>query len=170
MFWFLAIYAGITSLSFLLFWDTHRKERSLVYQKALKSRLRRLSGPNSTRHGPISSIRSSLTAGGMRNPAETVVSDQEKGDVQAIRATMGGEKHIFQCSEGDQMQAKVSLRDINPFKPVWLCLRRRNNFTILIASGKSESLCRGFETVTNDTQACHSRTITLSRIWRRVHL
>jgi hypothetical protein len=144
MFWFLAIYAGMASLSFLLFWDTYRKERSLVYQKALKSRLKRLSGGSdstiTTQRGSRSSVGSCLTAGGIRNPAETVVSDKAKGEVQVKKATMGAEKHLSRCSEGG-LQAKVSLRDVNPFKPIWLCLRRRNNLTILIASGKSDPLC-----------------------------
>ncbi|KAK2465777.1 hypothetical protein APHAL10511_002321 [Amanita phalloides] len=100
IFWFLTIFAGVSCLSFLLFFkDTYRKERSLVYQEAFKS---------------------------VNNTTIPTFVDQEKG-----------ERELPHNSELDLMQVNVSLRDLNPFKPMWLILRRLNNLTILIASGLS---------------------------------
>ncbi|KAK2465780.1 hypothetical protein APHAL10511_002324 [Amanita phalloides] len=48
-----------------------------------------------------------------------------------------GEREPPHNSELDLMQVNVSLRDLNPFKPMWLNLRRLNNLTIVIASGLS---------------------------------
>ena len=39
--------------------------------------------------------------------------------------------------------AELSLRDVNPFKPIIIILRRWNNVVMLIASGKSALNARG---------------------------
>ena len=42
-------------------------------------------------------------------------------------------------SELNLTHVDLSLRDLNPFRPIWLGLRRMNNLTILFASGKFTS-------------------------------
>ena len=88
-----------------------------MYQKGLEARLR-----TST---------STATEGGEMS-AGTIAADSEKeGDRK---------EQSRHNSELDLTQVNLSLRDLNPFRPIWLGLRRMNNLTILFASGKSTSL------------------------------
>ena len=117
MFWFLTIFAGTSCLSFLLFRDTYRKERSLVYQEALKAQLTHFTTSTSTTTGET-----------IPGTGEIRV-DPEKGE--------GDLKE--QSRHNSELDLNLSLRDLNPFRPIWLGLRRLNNLTILLASGKSLS-------------------------------
>ncbi|KIL53809.1 hypothetical protein M378DRAFT_174556, partial [Amanita muscaria Koide BX008] len=96
--------------------------RSLVYQHALKSRLKHLQEAGNARK---SQAASSFTAGGTKSPGEMTIVDEEKG----IDA------------KPDYSQVKVSLKDVSPFKHIWHGLRRINNLTILLASGLSFAYC-----------------------------
>jgi hypothetical protein len=113
IFWFLTIFAGISCLSFLFFRDTYRKERSLLYQKALKARLKHL--PTSTSK-PTGDGETSIEIG------EETVADPEKGERDR--------------KEQSRHNSELSLRDLNPIRPIWFGLRRLNNLTILFATGK----------------------------------
>ena len=44
-------------------------------------------------------------------------------------------------TELDLKEVDLSLRDLNPFLPIWFGLRRLNNVAILFASGKSARSC-----------------------------
>ena len=99
----------MSCLSFLFFRDTFRKERSLLHQKALKSRSKQLPTSTST---PITDGETNVEIGEKTD-------DPEKG-------------------EGDRSRhhSELSLRDLNPIKPICFGLRRLNNLTILFATGK----------------------------------
>ena len=118
IFWFLTIFAGVSCLSFLLFRDTYRKERSLLCQKALKTRLNHLSTSTTTEDRKTSA-----------GTGEKTVVDSEKVEGNLKEQS----RHNFEL---DLTQHNLSLKDLNPFRPIWFGLRRLNNLTILFASGK----------------------------------
>lgn len=123
IFWFLAIVSGATCLSFLLFFnDTFRQERSLTYQNILNQR------PKETRNQSL---------------LEPLARDVE-ALIHSPKTNIESASTKKQTSEGsaanDVIQAPVpvirlSWKEINPFKPMALVLRRRNNVVILFASG-----------------------------------
>ncbi|KAF8621404.1 hypothetical protein AX15_007816 [Amanita polypyramis BW_CC] len=118
IFWFLSIVSGLSCISFLFFFrDTYRKERSLIYQGALKSRLK-----------DISLSRTTTIGDDARSPRKATMTDVEKGETEVKRED---------AAQPDLAQVNVSLRDLSPFGLVWSCLRRLNNFTILLSSGIS---------------------------------
>ncbi|KAM6493826.1 vacuolar DHA amino acid exporter [Amanita muscaria] len=125
IFWFLAIYAGLCCLSFIFFRDTYRKERSLVYQHALKSRLKHLQKADNIERTRKSSAASSVTADSTKSLGEMTIVDEEKG----------------MDAKPDYSQVKVSLKDVSPFEHVWHCLRRLNNLATLLATGLFFSYC-----------------------------
>ena len=86
-----------------------------MYQKGLEARLR-TSTSTTTEDGEMS--------------AGTIAADLEKGEGDRKEQS----RHN---SELNLTQVNLSLRDLNPFRPIWLGLRRMNNLTILFASGKS---------------------------------
>lgn len=111
IFWFLAIISGTSCLSFLLFFkDTFRRERSLTYQNVLRHRLKIDSIQNST------ALKNNL----MKNSKEVVDEEKQKPELPTTQALP---------------DIKLSLKDVSPFKPIWMILRRKNNLVILSASG-----------------------------------
>jgi hypothetical protein len=119
IFWFLAIVSGVACLSFLLFFnDTFRQERSLTYQNVLKQRLKEtrnqsMLGPHDVealKHSPETRVKDACT-----EKESSAANDVIQATVPII---------------------KLSLKEINPFKPLVLVLRRWNNVVILFASGK----------------------------------
>ncbi|KAF8625161.1 hypothetical protein AX14_011660 [Amanita brunnescens Koide BX004] len=145
IFWFLTIFAGISCLSFLLFRDTYRKERSLLYQKALKARLKHL--PTLT----LTITKDGETSTGDRT-GETTVVDSEKGEGDRKEPS----RHN---SELNLEQVNLSLMDLNPSREIWLCLRRWDNLTIFSASG----LLFGFNNMSAQHWTCDAG------IWNRVY-
>ena len=112
IFWLLAILSGIFSAGFLFFFkDTFRRERSLTYQSVLKQRFQSACTRSS-------SVDGNFMCGGT---SRTEIADLEKRDPPAP---------VLPAIE-------LSLRDVNPFKPLITILRRWNNVVMLIASGKS---------------------------------
>ncbi len=142
-FWFMAIFSGASFLTFLLFLkDTWRKERSLTYQNILRARLREL-GTGENKHA---SDHGKRTLG-----AETPLPDHASCVTEIVAAST--EKS---CHTADPLadtknttgvdsksvpptleipEIKLSFRDVNPVRPLWLVLRRTNNLIILLASG-----------------------------------
>ncbi|KIK51636.1 hypothetical protein GYMLUDRAFT_50454 [Collybiopsis luxurians FD-317 M1] len=120
-FYFLTILGGSVFLSFLLlFRDTYRKERSLTYQNVLKQKLRdvnrkKMLEREKTEHD------SDVTGASL--PPEEPTKDIEK---QAITAD-----DVSKIVP----EIKLGLRDINPFKPLLLTLRRPYNMVMLLISG-----------------------------------
>ncbi|KAF9265332.1 MFS general substrate transporter [Marasmius fiardii PR-910] len=118
-FYFLAATAGLVSLSFLfLYKDTFRRERSLVYQKALKHRLREEA------HKEMESKRKS-TSSDLDKRTEPDVEKQQG---------MHNKKDVLP-------NMKITWKDINPVQPLWRVLHRSNNFCVLLASGLIFAFC-----------------------------
>ncbi|RDB15304.1 hypothetical protein Hypma_004735 [Hypsizygus marmoreus] len=114
IFWFLAILSGGICLCFLLFFnDTFRRERSLTYQNVLKQRVRHATQrPVAARTGTAQSGSSSLGL-------STDIDPEKQSGIASVPLP----------------PVKLSLRDVNPIKPILLVLRRWNNLAILISSG-----------------------------------
>lgn len=134
-FYFLAVFTGLCIIAFAFFKDTFRRDRSLTYQLAL-TRLKQ------ERAAAARSETSSLSHVTVveRNP-DKWLSKPEKALVK------GGPKVTFQDVEAqtaalhdddtDVKEIKLSLKDLNPVKPIIAVLRRLNNLVILVASGTS---------------------------------
>ncbi|KAF9474590.1 MFS general substrate transporter [Pholiota conissans] len=111
IFWFLAIIAGATLISFITFFqDTFRCERSLIYQKVLKAHIR---------------------ANSLLPPAETLKKDTSdpvritgKDRVDSIKSDVDIEK------VAEKITAVEVLRE-----PLFQVVRRPNNLLILLSSG-----------------------------------
>ncbi|TFK31058.1 major facilitator superfamily domain-containing protein, partial [Crucibulum laeve] len=117
IFWFLTIVSGTIFIAFVLFFkDTFRRERSLTYQTVLKERLRAKSRTPSIDPIPVKSV----GAGVDIEKQEKVTSTMPTSNVESVLPVL-----------------KLSLKDVNPFKPIGLVLRRMNNLVVLFASGKS---------------------------------
>ncbi|KAJ7160911.1 vacuolar DHA amino acid exporter [Mycena filopes] len=112
-FWLLAVVSGLScSLILIFFKDTFRKERSLTYQNVLKSRLKS--------QAANASAETSCTATVAEKEPVAPSGDLEKQAEVVVPAIP---------------EVNLTLRDVNPFKPLWLVLRRINNLVILFASG-----------------------------------
>ncbi|KAJ7353399.1 vacuolar DHA amino acid exporter [Mycena albidolilacea] len=121
-FWFLAAVSGLSGVLILLFLkDTFRKERSLTYQNVLKSRLK----SHATR--PVAKSRTASIA---ERPSLPV--NLEKQQIPALRLF---DTHTVAAADVALREMKLTLRDVNPFRPLWLVVRRMNNLAILVASG-----------------------------------
>ncbi|KAF8989035.1 vacuolar DHA amino acid exporter [Cyathus striatus] len=112
IFWFLTILSGAIFVCFVIFFkDTFRKERSLTYQNVLKGRMR---------------------SRAMKSPQQSRSETPSKElDSHADIEKEGNIKDLQQ----EISDIKISLKDINPLKPIGVVLRRKNNFVILIATG-----------------------------------
>ncbi|KAF5376834.1 hypothetical protein D9757_008897 [Collybiopsis confluens] len=109
-FYFLAIIGGVVFISFLFFKDTFRRERSLAYQNALKTRLRESTMKGSSRE--VENRRAHSDTG----------KDLEKQDRLAEAMQVNPE-------------IQLGLADVNPIKPLAVILRRTYNLFMLSASG-----------------------------------
>ncbi|KAJ7889930.1 vacuolar DHA amino acid exporter [Mycena olivaceomarginata] len=121
-FWFLAAVSGLSGILILLFLkDTFRKERSLTYQNVLKSRLK---------SHATASVATSRTASIAEPPS--LPADLEKQQIPALRLS---DTHTVAAADVALREMKLTLRDVNPFRPLWLVVHRMNNLAILVASG-----------------------------------
>jgi MFS family permease len=137
-FWFLAIVAGLTFLSFLLFFeDTFRRERSRTYQSVLKRQMRDQASAQSSIKDTITDIEAA------RSDPQALKQniDTEKQDCTShLPAVPGGDPSAIQPT---LPVAQLSLNAVNPFKPLWLVLCRWNNFISLVTSGSSLLILHG---------------------------
>ncbi|KDR77434.1 hypothetical protein GALMADRAFT_155380 [Galerina marginata CBS 339.88] len=119
IFWFLALVSGTIFFAFAFFFqDTYRRERSLVYQKVLKQRLSNVPVPKT--NVPSMTGRGCLKA--------------NKSDVNiAMEST--GSKEMARDAIFPVPTPRLSITDVNPFKPLFLVVRRKNNFLVLLSSG-----------------------------------
>ncbi|OJT02082.1 MFS antiporter QDR3 [Trametes pubescens] len=143
-FWFLAIFVGVCFLLFIPFKDTFRRERSLVYQAALKRRI----AHDSAKASEASSL-SQITAVSRivpeaeksRSAAPEEGAKEGKDAIETLARDIDLEKQAQQAARIDAEalapvdEVKLSLADVNPVKPIVHVLRRMNNLTILTASG-----------------------------------
>ncbi|KAG1900636.1 MFS general substrate transporter [Suillus fuscotomentosus] len=115
VFWFLVIWGGIIFSAFLvLFKDTFRKERSVVYQNILNSRLRKKQSSEATDES--------------QNISKSKVGGENKTTSKDIEA----QRPVIPSAIKDM---KLSMVDVNPFPPYFSIVSRKNNLLILIASG-----------------------------------
>ncbi|EGN98142.1 hypothetical protein SERLA73DRAFT_55283 [Serpula lacrymans var. lacrymans S7.3] len=119
VFWFLVVWGFIILMAFLfLFKDTFRRERSLTYQHVLRMRMRERAHEHSKR--------STVTDRGHSTELDHAVPQ----DLEAQTKKSGGTPAPPALTE-----VKLSLKDVNPFPPLWKILKRKNNISILIPSG-----------------------------------
>lgn len=119
-FWFCTIDGGAVFLSFLLlFKDTYRCERSLTYQNVVKAKLREVAQKKSVEAAKAEFGSDDTGFGSSQNASK----DLEKQDITAIEAS----KIV--------PEVRLGLRDINPFTPMLLTIRRTYNIFMLLASG-----------------------------------
>ncbi|KAL4266522.1 MFS transporter superfamily protein [Pleurotus pulmonarius] len=138
-FWFMAIFSGASFLTFLLFLkDTWRKERSLTYQNVLRTRLRELAGDedkwvrgDGKKTSPSPDHASSVTEIAATSAGKSGLATDPMADDN--HTTVAGPKS--DSVPPDVPDIKLSFSDVNPIQPLWLVLRRPNNFIILLASG-----------------------------------
>jgi MFS family permease len=133
-FWLLAALLGIDLVLFTFFFrDTFRRERSLTYRRALARRRGRpvVLSPQPDAAADAESTKVPVVALDVVDTIESkekIVLGNGPSSPSSACATTGD----------DMMQAAeitLSLADVNPFPPLLLVLRRRNNVTTLIASG-----------------------------------
>uniref|UniRef100_A0A0W0FF27 Major facilitator superfamily (MFS) profile domain-containing protein n=1 Tax=Moniliophthora roreri TaxID=221103 RepID=A0A0W0FF27_MONRR len=130
-FYFLAIVAGLVSLSFLLlFKDTFRRERSLAYQTALKRHLKE----EALHEQKMMQKKMSVPSEDVRKTEKPATPPEVE-----VNANNDVEKQVEVHKKVQDM--KLFLMDINPIKPLWIVLRRPNNFCILASSGLLFAFC-----------------------------
>ena len=106
-FYFLAALGGILVVSFLFFKDTFRRERSSLYQSAVRRRIIRV----------IPSAQSPSTREGAAGRSSSGSAENPENAQQAFRGI------------------KLTASDLNPFPPMWLIMVRKNNLAIYSVSG-----------------------------------
>ncbi|KAI0823183.1 MFS general substrate transporter [Trametes gibbosa] len=145
-FWFLAIFVGICFLLFIPFKDTFRRERSLVYQAALKRRLAHdfAKGSEASSLSQITAVSRIVPETGKKaevEPTSDSTGTEGEGGIAALARDIDLEKQQKPPVPTDidaaepLEEVKLSLADVNPVKPIIHVLRRMNNLTILTASG-----------------------------------
>lgn len=121
-FYFLLICGVVTFLSFLiLFKDTFRHERSLMYRSALQ-RLAASKEPVQCSNESISTTQDSSI------PVKDI--EKQPQPLYAPDATP-----VLISTPGLE-NLRLSIQDINPFPPYFRILSRKNNVFILIANGE----------------------------------
>jgi len=126
-FWVLVIFGGISLATFTVFKDTFRRERSLTYQTVSRRLYRQRVKREDSLNGQ--ELRQAVEEKGGKQVFTK--SDMEKNDLESQRA-IPAHHHV---PEKDVQVVKLSLKDVNPFPPFIMILRRWNNIVILIASG-----------------------------------
>ena len=134
-FWFLVIFGGLSLLTFVVFKDTFRRERSLTYQSVLwRMRRQRMK-----------------TQAALRGQELEVVSASEKKTKEADSQEDSPGTPVSASNQNIQ-EIKLSLKDVNPFSPLIMVIRRMNNVIILSASGISMSRLLGYTLITSRLQ------------------
>jgi hypothetical protein len=133
-FWLLAADLGANLVLFVFFFrDTFRKERSLTYQRVLASRR---CAAASKRSSVVSDPAHELDS---KSKGEATVTAREASGISA-RPTAT----IASSQAGTQAGTEITLtfKDVNPFPPLLLVLKRRNNVVTLLPSGMQRALLR----------------------------
>ncbi|EPT00310.1 hypothetical protein FOMPIDRAFT_1123038 [Fomitopsis schrenkii] len=129
-FWFLVIFTGLCIVPFVFFRDTFRRERSLTYQAAL----RKLRERENKRFDAAKDARHSV-------PARPESPDDEPAEVKSqcssveTKVDVDLEAHVPKLDDpSTRTEVKLSLKDVNPIRPMIAVLRCPNNVVIIIAS------------------------------------
>ncbi|KAH9845947.1 hypothetical protein C2E23DRAFT_891342, partial [Lenzites betulinus] len=145
-FWFLAIFVGACFVLFVPFRDTYRRERSLVYQLALRRRVAQRSAQASELSSQAEWVPGDADAAGRKTDAENsprhAVSEDRRETDTGNADIEKQEKQISQVRTSEAApqasaplaQVELSLADVNPVKPVVHVLRRLNNIAMFLAS------------------------------------
>ncbi|KAI9064704.1 vacuolar DHA amino acid exporter [Trametes sanguinea] len=139
-FWFLVIFIAVCFLLFIPFKDTFRRERSLVYQTALKRRIAHHSakGSEASSLSQVTAVSRVVTGGSDIQTPSTATACEKEDITDKLAREMDLEKAqqpAKEAVEAPMQEIKLSLADVNPVKPIIQILRRMNNLTILSASG-----------------------------------
>ncbi|KAF7344182.1 Vacuolar DHA amino acid exporter [Mycena venus] len=119
-FWFLTAVSGLSCVSIFLFLkDTFRKERSLTYQNLLNTRIK------SRARSTMSSRTATIVE---KEPPPHTDPEKQTGPDPSLSSSPV-------IADVALPEIKLTLRDVNPVKPLWLVVRRMNNLIILFASG-----------------------------------
>jgi len=125
-FWFLAIFTGLCTLSFVFFRDTFRRERSMTYQTVLKRVLENEAKKVAeAQAAPPESEKAAQDDGASARVG--TAADQPDVEAQTV--------HEVSVVAPPIKEIRLSLKDVNPLGPMVHVLRRLNNVTILVASG-----------------------------------
>lgn len=150
-FYFIAVFTALCVIAFLFFEDTFRRERSSVYAAAVRLRrkeqerraLREAHEHEVGSHGTVVEIEAVAEGKSGKDDAkqadekqEVKTSEEQPDPEPALTSTSppptpGEAVHV----KADIKEIKLSLRDVNPIRPMLLVLRRWNNVAILTASG-----------------------------------
>jgi MFS family permease len=129
-FWLLAADIGVNLVLFVFcFRDTFRKERSLTYQRVLASR-RMSAASESKRSSNVSDPAQELNSksNGEATKEATVATGKASGT-----STTSPAATVASPQAGTEIT--LSFKDVNPFPPLVLVLKRRNNVATLFSSG-----------------------------------
>lgn len=144
-FWFLVIFGSLNFMAFLfLFKDTYRKERSLVVRNVAEHRIRertKLERKRQLEKPTLEKITEQVVEK-VNKEEEIGVNDDVNLDPEAqvpvpISSSSSTTAHYATAEaelDAEIASLKLSLKDINPLKPMWLIFKRKNNIVILIAS------------------------------------
>ncbi|KAG1790586.1 MFS general substrate transporter [Suillus plorans] len=114
VFWLLVILGGIIFSAFLvLFKDTFRKERSVVYQNVLNSRLRKQQSSEA------------------KDESQNISRSKAGGENKTTSKDIEAQRPVIPSAIKDM---RLSMADVNPFPPYFSIVSRKNNLLILIAS------------------------------------
>lgn len=141
-FWFLAIFGGLSLLSFVLFKDTFRRERSLTYQAALL-RMHDANQKMPERHSNTGNSPELSQTATVVDLQDLPIQKDDKSTQEATATEADVERRDGSGSSARPQvyqDINLSLRGVNPFTPLLMILRRRNNLAILAASGKFTSM------------------------------
>ncbi|KZT12154.1 MFS general substrate transporter [Laetiporus sulphureus 93-53] len=133
-FWFLAIFTGLCTVSFVFFQDTFRRQRSLTYQSVLRRVMEQEAKKLNAKR------EDSIDCDDVRTKVDPTEKDtDEKGlppsNTSVIEQDMEAQHSSRDKAAPPVKEIKLSLTDINPVKPIVHVLSRLNNVATLVASG-----------------------------------
>jgi hypothetical protein len=166
-FYFIAVFAFIILCLFAFFPDSWRRERSKLYQNALKAainraihqdevnerkRKRKLArGLDSTAATPAATQPATPGHATPRVSREVDV-DLEHDQVAVTRKRQWPwSKRKTETADAEHADIKLSIKDVNPFPPMWAVLHGRlDNIVVMLSSGTSNET----SSTTDVMQAC----------------
>lgn len=138
-FYFLAIFTGVCAVAFVFFKDTFRRERSLTYQlvlqrvKAERAAARR-SETSSLSHVTVVEPERARDKW-LRRPEKALTKGESEINEPKVTFQDVESQALGHDDDTDVKEIKLSLKDVNPVRPVLAVLGRMNNLVILVASG-----------------------------------
>ncbi|KAJ8516981.1 hypothetical protein ONZ45_g5759 [Pleurotus djamor] len=128
-----AIVCGTSWFSFLTFQDTWRKERSLTYQNVLREKVRELDYHDSNSQTPNSKLNPGGDQTVMKSHTSSVIDVAVISDLEKRLAD--GRETPKAVGSTEPPDIKLTVKDINPLRPICLVLTRINNLIIVLVAG-----------------------------------